>query len=148
MTLVRFLLQNSQEEVQFFEGNILLTITSIEVILGISFLALSNIDVMFEKQSKNLIWRSYTITEGLFNTCKCQSMKEIDSIMVILKESKSWEKKKKEKKLHTSHKIYVTPANIKTLVKQIYNLAPNLYTSNWNYWNIRSFTKIMILPPH
>ena len=35
-----------------------------------------------------------------------QAFKEIDSIWVILKESKSWGEKKKERKLDTSRKKY------------------------------------------
>ncbi len=47
----------------------------------------------------------------------CQGLKEIDSIWVILKESKSWGEKKEERKLDTLRKRYVRAANTNTLVK-------------------------------
>ena len=42
-----------------------------------------------------------------------EGLKEIDLIRVILKESKSWEEKKKEKSLDTLRKRYVRAANTK-----------------------------------
>ena len=47
MVSVRFSLQNSRERVRFFEETFLLANTSIEVILGMPFLSLSNADVEF-----------------------------------------------------------------------------------------------------
>ena len=59
----------------------------------------------------------------------CQGLKEIDSIWVILKESKSWGKKKEERKLDTSRKRYVRAANTNTLVHKENDLAPGLRSS-------------------
>ncbi len=47
-----FLLQNNLRRVQFFEETFLLTNTSIEMILGILFLSLSNANVKFVKLRK------------------------------------------------------------------------------------------------
>ncbi len=47
MTSARFLLQNSLGRFQFFEETFLLANTSIEVVLGMTFLALSNVDFQF-----------------------------------------------------------------------------------------------------
>ena len=43
----------------------------------------------------------------------CQGLKEIDSIWVILKESKSWGEKKEERNLDTLRKRYLRAANTK-----------------------------------
>ena len=66
----------------------------------------------------------------------CQGLKEIDSIWVILKESKSWGEKKEERKLDTLRKgyvrAYVRAANTNTLVKQThdYDNAPDFRSSS------------------
>ena len=59
-------------------------------------------------------------------TPQCHGLKEIDSIWVILKDSKSWGEKKEERKLDTSRKRYVRAANTNTLVKQTPNHAHDL----------------------
>ncbi len=63
MTSPRFLLQDSLGRVRFFETTFLLSDTSMEVILGIFFLALSNADFQFS--AEELTWRSYTVAEAL-----------------------------------------------------------------------------------
>lgn len=50
----------------------------------------------------------------------CQCLKEIYLICVILKEFKSWRKKKEERKLDTFRKKYVRIANTNMLEKQIH----------------------------
>lgn len=52
MISVSFLLQDSQERVWFFEKTFLLADTSIEVILEMPFLVLSNADVKFTELEK------------------------------------------------------------------------------------------------
>ncbi len=47
MTLARFSLQDSLGRVRFFEKAFLLADTSMEVVLGMSFLAFSNADFQF-----------------------------------------------------------------------------------------------------
>lgn len=63
MTTTDFLLPDSPEKVWFFEETFLLAGTSMEVILGMPFLKLSNADVKF--LAGKLTWRTYTIIEAL-----------------------------------------------------------------------------------
>ncbi len=67
MALARFSLQNSQERVWFFKETFLLADTSMEVVLKMPFLSLSNTDIEFAKLGK-LTWRSYTAAEALPTT--------------------------------------------------------------------------------
>lgn len=60
MTSAGFLLQHSLEKMQFFEETFLLTDTSMEVILEMSFLKLSNANIKF--LARKLTWETYTIT--------------------------------------------------------------------------------------
>ncbi len=59
MVSASILLQNSLERVQFFEETFLLADTSIEVVLRMFFLALSNADFQFG--AEKLTWRFYTV---------------------------------------------------------------------------------------
>lgn len=52
MTSASFLLQDSQGRVGFFKETFLLADISIEIVLGIPFLALSNINIEFTKLEK------------------------------------------------------------------------------------------------
>ena len=72
----------------------------------------------------------------------CQGLKEIDSIWIILKESKSREERKEERKLNILRKKYMYTTNTNTLVKQKYdyNYISDLYSSSWDY-----LTKIITL---
>ncbi len=70
MASARFLLQNSLGRVQFFKETFLLTDTSIEVVLEMPFLALSNADFQFG--AEKLIWRSYTAKEALSTTSQVE----------------------------------------------------------------------------
>ncbi len=67
MAPASFLLQDSLGRVWFFEETFLLTDTSIEMVLEIPFLSLSNADIKFAELGK-LTWRLYTIAETLFTT--------------------------------------------------------------------------------
>ncbi len=66
MTSARFSIQDNVGRIRFFEETFLLADTSIEVILGIIFLTLSNVDFQFD--TKKLTWRSYTAVEALPTT--------------------------------------------------------------------------------
>ena len=57
---------------RFFQETFLLANTSIEIILGMPFLALSNADIQFPK--KKLTWKSYTTIEALPNTKQVESI--------------------------------------------------------------------------
>lgn len=64
MILTSFLLHDSLERIWFFEETFLLADTSMEVVLKILFLSLSNTDVEFAELEK-LTWRLYIIAEAL-----------------------------------------------------------------------------------
>ncbi len=66
MTSARFLIQDSLKKVWFFEKTFLLANTSMKVILGMPFLALSNTNFQFGTEELN--WRFYTATEALPTT--------------------------------------------------------------------------------
>ncbi len=63
MVTASFSLQDSLEKVQFFEETFLLADTSMEIVLVMLFLALSNADFQFGAEKR--IWRSYTTAEAL-----------------------------------------------------------------------------------
>ena len=63
MAVAAFSLQNSLGKVRFFEGTFLLADTSMKVVLGMPFLALSNVDI--QCRAERLTWRSYTAAETL-----------------------------------------------------------------------------------
>lgn len=67
-TLIRFSLQNSFGKIRFFKKMFLLANTSMEMILGMPFLSLSNADIKFAKRSKKLTQKSYTTIETLPTT--------------------------------------------------------------------------------
>ncbi len=52
MALTRFSIQDSIKRVRFFEETFLLANNSMKVVLGISFLCLSNADIEFTKLEK------------------------------------------------------------------------------------------------
>ncbi len=66
MASARFSFQNSLRKVRFFNETFLLIDTSIEVDLGMLFLAFSNADIQFG--TEKLTWRSYTAVKALPST--------------------------------------------------------------------------------
>ncbi len=67
MASASFLLQDSLGSVRFFEETFLLADTSMEVVLRMPFLSLSNTDVKFAELGK-LTWRLYTVADVLPTT--------------------------------------------------------------------------------
>ncbi len=63
MAIAAFSLQDSLEKVRFFEETFLLAYTSMKVVLGMPFLAISNADIQFGVEK--FTWRSYTFAEAL-----------------------------------------------------------------------------------
>ena len=63
VVLANFRVEDKLGKIRFFQETLLLTDTSIEVVLGIPYLTLSNADIHFA--DKNLTWRSYTTVEVL-----------------------------------------------------------------------------------
>ncbi len=70
MVSASFSLQDSLERVRFFEETFLLANTSMEVVLGIPFLALSNADFQFS--AEKLTWRTYTAAKALPTTSRVE----------------------------------------------------------------------------
>lgn len=66
MVIAKFLLKNKLGSLWFFEKTFLLADTSMEVILGIPFLILSNADVNFP--SRELQWQPYNTSNALPTT--------------------------------------------------------------------------------
>ncbi len=62
MAVVAFPLQDSLGKVWFFEETFLLANTSMKLVLGMSFLAISNADIQFG--AERLTWRSYIAAEA------------------------------------------------------------------------------------
>ncbi len=67
MVSASFSLLNSLGRIRFFEKSFLLADTSMEMVLGMPFLSLSNADVKFAELEK-LIWRLYMVIEALLIT--------------------------------------------------------------------------------
>ena len=63
MVIALFQIVNKLGRSWFFQETFLLADISIEVVLGMPFLTLSNSDIQFAK--KELTWRTYTIEEAL-----------------------------------------------------------------------------------
>lgn len=63
IVVTSFLVQDSLGKNRFFEETLLLANTSMDVVLGMPFLTLSNTDIQFGVEK--LTWRSYTTTEAL-----------------------------------------------------------------------------------
>ncbi len=63
MASARFSIQDSLGKIWFFEETFLLADTSMEVVLGMPFLSLSNANVEFTELGK-LTWRTYTAVEA------------------------------------------------------------------------------------
>ena len=66
MVLASFQVEDTLGRAHFFQKIFLLTDLSIEVVLGMPFLTLSNADIKFAQ--KELTWRSYTTAEALPTT--------------------------------------------------------------------------------
>lgn len=66
MVLASFQVNNKLDWFRFFQETFLVTNTSVAVILGMLFLILSNVDMLFLEQE--LFWRSYTSAEALSTT--------------------------------------------------------------------------------
>ena len=73
MVIAGFLLQDKLGRVWFFEETFLLADTSMEVVLGMPFLSLSNVDIRFVE--REITWRRYTTAKALLTT---QRMKLIN----------------------------------------------------------------------
>ena len=68
-----FSILNNDNRERFFEKSFLLADVKLDIILKMSFLIMTNVDINF--QVWNLQWRSYT-TEDIFLTTKCIKLME------------------------------------------------------------------------
>ena len=66
MILASFQVKDKLGRARFFQETFLLADVSVEMVLGMSFLILSNADIQFPE--KEFTWRSYTIAEALPTT--------------------------------------------------------------------------------
>ncbi len=80
-----FLFQDSLGRVRFFEETFLLANTSIVVVLGMPFLALSNADFQFG--AEELTWRSYIAAEALPTTNRVELIKKREFAKAALDEN-------------------------------------------------------------
>ncbi len=71
MASARFSIQDSLKRVRFFEETFLLANTSMQVVLGMPFLSLSNANIKFAELGK-LIWRTYTTIKALPTTSRVE----------------------------------------------------------------------------
>ncbi len=85
MASASFSLQNSLGKIWFFEETFLLADTSIEVVLGMPFLAFSNANFQFG--AEKLIWRSYTAAEALLTTSRVEFMDKMEFAKAALYEN-------------------------------------------------------------
>ena len=63
ITIVEFSIQDELGKIRFFEETFLLADTSIDIVLGMSFLSLSNANIQFD--TGNFTWRTYSTAETL-----------------------------------------------------------------------------------
>lgn len=84
MIFAIFSIQDEENWDWFFEEIFLLAYTSIEVVLGMSFLSPSNANFNFvEKSFGRLTWRSYSIAEALLTPCWVQLINKREFIKVV-----------------------------------------------------------------
>ena len=70
MVIAAFQVVNKLGRSRFFQETFLLADISMEVVLGMPFLSLSNADVQFAE--KELTWRTYTTKKALPTTCRVE----------------------------------------------------------------------------
>ena len=85
MVIAGFLIQDKMGKIRFFEETFLLADTSMEVVLGISFLALNNADIQFDTES--FTWRSYSTAEALPTTKRIELIDKHKFVKVALDEN-------------------------------------------------------------
>lgn len=63
MVILGFLIHDKLSKIWYFENSLLLAITSIDLILEMLFLVLSNINIQFDIES--FLWRTFSTVEAL-----------------------------------------------------------------------------------
>lgn len=64
--IARFLIKDKRRKIRFFVETFLLADTSMDIVLGMSFLTLSNVEIAFDIES--FTWKSYSAAEALPTT--------------------------------------------------------------------------------
>lgn len=80
MTIIKFSIWDKFGKIQFFEEIFLLADTSIEVVLNMLFLILSNAEIQFDTRS--FTWRTYNIADALLITKQVKLINKDKSIKV------------------------------------------------------------------
>lgn len=62
----------------------MLTNISIEIVLGMPFLGLNNMDIKFAKKLGKLIWRSYTATKALLTINRFELIDKKEFAKIVL----------------------------------------------------------------
>lgn len=86
MVLASFSLQDSLRRIRFFEEIFLLTDTNMEVVLEMSFLSLSNVNIEFAKLKK-LTWRSYTAVKTLLTISRIELIDKREFVRAVMDEN-------------------------------------------------------------
>ena len=82
MVIGDFQVEDKANKPKFFQKTFLVANTKSEVILGISFLKISNADVSFGERT--LTWKTYTINKALPTTKQVQIINKKDFVIVAL----------------------------------------------------------------
>ena len=85
MAIAGFSIQDKSGRARFFEETFLLADTSMEVVLGMPFLSLSNADIQFDTES--FTWRSYSAAEALPTTRQVELINKHEFAKVALDEN-------------------------------------------------------------
>ena len=85
MTIAGFSIQDKSGRARFFEETFLLADTSMKVVLGMSFLALSNVNIQFDTES--FMWRSYSAAEALLTNRRVEMIDKHDFDKAALDEN-------------------------------------------------------------
>ena len=85
MTIAGFLIQDGLSKIRFFEKTFLLAETSMDLVLGMPFLSLSNADIQFNMG--NLTWRTYSIAKALPITKRVELIDKYKFARAVLDEN-------------------------------------------------------------
>ena len=85
MAIAGFSIQDKLGRARFFEKTFLLADTSMEVVLGMPFLPLSNIKIQFD--IKSFIWRSYSTDKALPITKRVELINKYEFAKAALNEN-------------------------------------------------------------
>ena len=85
MVLASFQVEDKQGRAQYFQKTFVLADIGVEMVLRMSFLTFSNVDIKFAE--KELTWRSYTVAEALPTTRRVELINKKEFAKVALDEN-------------------------------------------------------------